>query len=174
MARSSASGRPTISVREEFARIGGRPLGLAFDRDENMIVCIAGMGVYGVQAGSAPSSKLPIETNRTWTRLKDDSRLYLADDLDIAPDGKIYFSEATTRYELADWALDGFEGRGNGRLICHDPNDRSDPDDPEESHVSERRLRFARWQSVLVGEHLAVQDLSLLDCHARRPGPASC
>ena len=39
----------------------------------------------------------------------------------MATDGKIYFSEATTRYELADWALDGFEGRGNGRLICHDP-----------------------------------------------------
>ena len=49
-------------------------------------------------------------TNRTRTRLKDDLRLYLADDLDIAPDGKIYFSEATTRYELADWALDGLKG----------------------------------------------------------------
>ena len=111
---------PDYLVREEFARIGGRPLGLAFDRDENLIVCVAGMGLYGVKPDRTVF-KVTDRTNRTRTRLKDDSRLYLADDLDIAPDGKIYFSEATTRYELTDWALDGFEGRGNGRLICHDP-----------------------------------------------------
>lgn len=111
---------PDYSVREAFARIGGRPLGLAFDRDENLLVCIAGMGVYGVKPDRTVF-KVTDRTNRTLTRLKDDSRLYLADDLDVAPDGKIYFSEATTRYELTDWALDGFEGRGNGRLICHDP-----------------------------------------------------
>lgn len=111
---------PDYTEREEFARIGGRPLGLAFDRDENLIVCVAGMGVYGVRPDRTVF-KVTDRTSRTRTRLKDDSRLYLADDLDIAPDGKIYFSEATTRYELTDWALDGFEGRGNGRLVCHDP-----------------------------------------------------
>lgn len=111
---------PDYTVREEFARIGGRPLGMAFDRDQNLLVCIAGMGVYGVKPDRT-IFKVTDRTTRTRTRLKDDSRLYLADDLDVAPDGKIYFSEATTRYELADWALDGFEGRGNGRLICHDP-----------------------------------------------------
>ncbi|MCA6100788.1 ABC transporter permease [Bradyrhizobium australafricanum] len=111
---------PDYTVREEFARIGGRPLGLAFDRDQNLLVCIAGMGVYGVKPDRSVF-KVTDRTTRTRTRLKDDSRLYLADDLDVAPDGKIYFSEASTRYELTDWALDGFEGRGNGRLICHDP-----------------------------------------------------
>ena len=111
---------PDYRQREEFARIGGRPLGLALDRDENIIVCVAGMGVYGVKPDRTVF-KVTDETERTWYRPKDDSRLWLADDLDIAPDGKIYFSDATTRYDLSDWALDGFEGRGNGRLICHDP-----------------------------------------------------
>ncbi|MDE3175839.1 MAG: SMP-30/gluconolactonase/LRE family protein [Pseudomonadota bacterium] len=111
---------PDYKVREEFARIGGRPLGLAFDRDQNLLVCVAGMGVYGVKPDRT-AFKVTDRTTRTRTRLKDDSRLYLADDLDVAPDGRIYFSEASTRYELTDWALDGFEGRGNGRLICHDP-----------------------------------------------------
>jgi ribose transport system permease protein len=111
---------PDYTSREEFARIGGRPLGLAFDRDQNLLACVAGMGVYGVRPDRT-IFKVTDRTTRTRTRLKDDSRLYLADDLDVAPDGKIYFSEASTRYELADWALDGFEGRGNGRLICHDP-----------------------------------------------------
>ncbi len=110
---------PDYNEREEFARIGGRPLGLSLDRDENVICCIAGMGVYGVRPDKTVF-KVTDQTTRTWNRLKDDSRLYLADDLDITPDGKIYFSEATTRYDLVDWALDGFEGRGNGRLVCHD------------------------------------------------------
>jgi ribose transport system permease protein len=111
---------PNYEVREEFARIGGRPLGMALDRDKNILVCVAGMGVYGVKPDRTVF-KVTDETNRTWYRFKDDSRLWLADDLDVAPDGKIYFSDATTRYDLSDWALDGFEGRGNGRIVCHDP-----------------------------------------------------
>jgi ribose transport system permease protein len=111
---------PDYETREEFARIGGRPLGLAFDRDENLVVCVAGMGLYGVRPDRTVF-RITDETKRTWYRLKDDSRLLLADDLDIAADGKIYFSDASTRYDLTDWALDGFEGRGNGRLLCYDP-----------------------------------------------------
>ncbi len=111
---------PKYELREEFSRIGGRPLGLALDRDENLIVCVAGMGVYGVRPDRTVF-KVTDQTRRTWYRPKDDSRLWLADDLDITADGKIYFSDATTRYDLTDWALDGFEGRGNGRLMCHDP-----------------------------------------------------
>ena len=52
----------------------------------------------------------------------DDCRLNLADDLDIAPDGRIYFSEATIRYEImSTWPMDALESRGNGRIICYDP-----------------------------------------------------
>ena len=111
---------PDYRVGEEFARIGGRPLGLAMDRNENIIVCVSGMGVYGIRPDRTVF-KVTDETNRTRFRLKDDSRLLMADDLDIAPDGKIYFSDPSTRYPLEEWALDGFEGRGNGRVICHDP-----------------------------------------------------
>ena len=45
----------------------------------------------------------------------------LADDLDIAPDGKVYFSEATIRYGFEEWVVDALEGRGNGRIIRYDP-----------------------------------------------------
>jgi ribose transport system permease protein len=110
--------------REVFARIGGMPLGLAFDKQRNLVVCVGGMGLYAVTpAGEV--EKLTDETNRTWSRLKDDSRLRLADDLDIAPDGKIYFSEATIRFEADQWILDGIEGRPNGRVICYDPATRT-------------------------------------------------
>ncbi len=78
---------PNLSVCEPFARIGGRPLGMAFDRDENLIVCVAGMGLYGVRP-DGEVYKLTDETPRSRWKLKDNSRLSLADDLDIGPDGK--------------------------------------------------------------------------------------
>jgi ribose transport system permease protein len=113
------SGR-NFENREVFAHIGGRPLGMQFDRDENLIVCVAGMGVYGIKP-SGEVFKVTDETNRTWYKLNDDSRLRMADDLDIAPDGKIYFSDCTTRYEMTTNTLDILESRPNGRMVCYDP-----------------------------------------------------
>ena len=100
--------------------IGGAPLGMAFDKDDNLHVCVGGMGVYRI----TPDRKVELvtdETNRSIYSVNDDSRMRLADDLDIAPDGKIWFSEATVRYEIHDWPIDALEARGNGRIICHDP-----------------------------------------------------
>ena len=33
---------------EVFAHIGGQPLGMAFDRSDNLYVCIGGMGLYRI------------------------------------------------------------------------------------------------------------------------------
>ncbi|ANH07526.1 SMP-30/gluconolactonase/LRE family protein [Shinella sp. HZN7] len=111
---------PDYVRSEVFARIGGHPLGLAFAENGDLLACVGGMGVYRVNPEGAVSC-VTDETNRSWFSVIDDSRLRLPDDLDIAPDGRIFFSEATIRYEMADWILDALEGRGNGRLICHDP-----------------------------------------------------
>ena len=111
---------PNFEKREVFAHIGGRPYGMQLDKDENLIVCVGGMGVYGVKP-SGEVFKVTDETSRTWTKLNDDSRVRMADDLDIAPDGKIYFSDCTTRYEAATYPLEVVEGRPNGRVLCHDP-----------------------------------------------------
>jgi ribose transport system permease protein len=115
---------PDYKRWEIFAHIGGHPLGMAFDAAENLNVCIGGMGLYQVSPDRTVR-KLTDETNRTVLSVIDDSRLKLADDLDIAPDGRIFFSEATIRYDMHDWATDALESRGNGRLICFDPRDRS-------------------------------------------------
>ena len=106
--------------REVYAHVGGRPLGMAFDRDGNLVVCIAGMGLYRVDK-HRNVHKMTAETNRSAFSIIDDSRMRLADDLDIAPDGKVYFSEATIRYGFEEWVVDALEGRGNGRIIRHDP-----------------------------------------------------
>ena len=78
------------------------------------------MGLYAVSPDRTVT-KLTDETNRSWFSVIDDSRLRLADDLDIAPDGRVYFSEATVRYEQEEWATDALESRGNGRIVCYDP-----------------------------------------------------
>src|SRR5580692_1711774 len=109
-----------FETREVFAHIGGRPYGMQLDKDENLIVCVGGMGVYGVKPGGEVF-KVTDETGRTWTKLNDDSRVRMADDLDIAPDGKIYFSDCTTRYEASNYPLEIVEGRPNGRVLCYDP-----------------------------------------------------
>jgi ribose transport system permease protein len=111
---------PDHVKREVYAHVGGRPLGMAFDKAGDLVVCIAGMGLYSVDA-QRKVRKLTAETNRSPFSIIDDSRMRLADDLDIAPDGRIYFSEATIRYGFEEWVVDSLEGRGNGRIIRYDP-----------------------------------------------------
>ena len=111
---------PDYKRMEVYARIGGQPLGMAFDAGGTLFVCVGGMGLYRVNSDRSVE-KVTDETNRSLFSVVDDSRLRLADDLDIAPDGRIFFSEATIRYEMHEWPTDSLEGRGNGRIICYDP-----------------------------------------------------
>jgi len=110
---------PDYTRYETLAHIGGAPLGMAFDRDGRLNVCVAGMGLYQVEMNGTVH-RLTAETNRSLFSIVDDSNMKLADDLDIAPDGSIYFSEATTRFEMHDWYADALESRGNGRIIRYD------------------------------------------------------
>ncbi|WP_334174775.1 SMP-30/gluconolactonase/LRE family protein [Pseudoxanthobacter sp.] len=111
---------PDYTRSEVFVHLGGFPLGLAFDASDNLHACVAGMGLYMV----TPEREircLSDETNRSLFSIIDDSRIRMADDLDIAADGRVFFSEATIRYGVSDWAVDALEARGNGRIIVHDP-----------------------------------------------------
>jgi ribose transport system permease protein len=142
---------PDYKKLELFAHIGGQPLGLAFDREENLFVCVGGMGLYRV-APDGTVSRATDETNRSTFSVTDDSRLRLADDLDIAPDGRVFFSEATVRYEMHQWPVDSLESRGNGRIICYDPRTNS-------THTVVRNLKFSNGvclsydgQSILFAE----------------------
>lgn len=114
---------PDYKRMEIYAHIGGQPLGLSFDAQRTLYVCVGGMGLYRVTTDRVVE-KVTDETTRSLFSIIDDSRLKLADDLDMAPDGRIFFSEATLRYEMHEWPTDALEGRGNGRIICYDPRTR--------------------------------------------------
>jgi ribose transport system permease protein len=53
--------------------------------------------------------------------VRDDSRIRVPTDVDIAPDGTIFFGEGSVRYDHHNWLRDALEGRGNGALMALDP-----------------------------------------------------
>jgi ribose transport system permease protein len=115
---------PDYTRSEVFAHVGGFPLGLAFDAKGNLISCVGAMGLYQISPDRVVT-KLSAETARSLTSIVDDARLRDPNDLDIAPDGKIYFTDSTKRYDAHDWTLDSIENRATGRLLVYDPKDGS-------------------------------------------------
>jgi ribose transport system permease protein len=111
---------PDYAQVSVLAKIGGRPLGLAFDREGRIVACVAGMGLVRVTLDGAVEL-LTDQTERSLFSVQDDTTIRMADDLDIAPDGTIYFTDATKRYDIENWGLDLLEGRPNGRLISYNP-----------------------------------------------------
>lgn len=97
---------------EVFSRTYGRPLGLAFDQNGNLIVADADKGLLSV----APDGKITVLSNQS-----DGVPFRCTNDLDIAADGTIYFSDASYKYSLKELRADVFEHRPNGRLLAFDP-----------------------------------------------------
>ncbi len=99
--------------QETFATIeGGRPLGLHFDAGGNLIVADAWKGLLSIN----PVGEITVLTTGHGGR-----SFAFTDDLDIAADGKIYFSDASDTYNQPDYLYDLFEARGHGRLMVYDP-----------------------------------------------------
>jgi len=98
---------------EVIANTGGRPLGLQFDAGGNLIIAD---GVKGLLSLS-PEGDLTLLTDSM-----DGAKMLFVDDLDIASDGKIWFSDASTRFGIHDNLLDVMESRKTGRLLSFDPS----------------------------------------------------
>ncbi len=100
------------SVAEVWTRTEGRPLGLAWDARGHLIVCDAQKGLLSV----APDGAVTVlSTEAAGVPMR------FTDDADVASDGRIYFSDASSRWGYGDHVPDLLEGRGNGRLLRYDP-----------------------------------------------------
>jgi sugar lactone lactonase YvrE len=97
---------------EVFADTEGRPLGMDFDAMANLIVADAVKGLLSIdqqghitvlatEAGGVP--------------------LGFADDVDVASDGRIYFSDASSQWGVDEYLYDLLEAKPYGRLLRHDP-----------------------------------------------------
>lgn len=97
---------------EVFAETGGRPLGMQFDAQGNLIVADSWKGLLSI----TPEGKINVLSTAA-----DGLPFAFTDDLDIARDGTIYFSDASHRYSQPDYLFDLLEARPNGRLLKYDP-----------------------------------------------------
>jgi len=97
---------------EVFANTHGRPLGLAFDPNGNLIVADAIKGLLSI----ARDGSLTVLTTAA-----DGVPFGCTNDLDVAADGTIYFTDASSKFPLTNFTADLLEHRGNGRLFSYDP-----------------------------------------------------
>jgi len=115
-----------------FADTKGRPLGLIFNPAGNLIVADAIKGLLSIN----PSGH--IETLST----EADGRKYgCLNDLDVASDGTIYFTEASNKFPMSEFTSDLLEHQPNGRLLAFDPRTR-------QTHTILNELYFANGVAI--------------------------
>jgi sugar lactone lactonase YvrE len=95
-----------------FANTQGRPLGLVFDRAGNLIVTDAIKGLLSV----SPGGEVKVLATES-----DGVKFGCLNDLDVAADGTIYFTEASYKYPMSQFSSDILEHQPNGRLMAFDP-----------------------------------------------------
>jgi sugar lactone lactonase YvrE len=97
---------------EDFSNTNGRPLGLAFDASGNLIVADAIKGLLSIGRDGSVT---------VLTTASDGVPLGCTNDLDIATDGTIYFTDASSKFPLTNFTADILEHGPNGRFLAYDP-----------------------------------------------------
>jgi len=97
---------------EIFAETNGRPLGMQFDRNGNLIVCDSYKGLLSIN----PRGKITVLSASA-----DGIPFKLTDALDIANDGTIYFTDASSKYAQNEYLYDLLEARAHGRFLAYNP-----------------------------------------------------
>jgi sugar lactone lactonase YvrE len=117
---------------EVFANTGGRPLGMKFDSDGNLILADANKGLLSIsQDGSIT----------VLTTQADGVPFRCTNDLDIAANGTIYFTDASSKFPLSNYKGDLLEHQPNGRLLAYEPTTKT-------TRVVLRDLRFANGVAI--------------------------
>jgi len=118
---------PDGSAQEVFANTGGRVLGFDFDAAGNLIAADAVKGLLAI----APDKKISVLTDKV--NIQVDGKtvadpIRYADAVVVAKNGKMYFSDASTRFAPASWGgtfeasvLDILEQASTGRVLEFDP-----------------------------------------------------
>ncbi len=110
---------PDGGNQQVFANTGGRVLGFAFDSQGRTI---AGDAVKGLLAITV-DGQISVLTDH----VSPDDPIHYADGVIVAPDGIVYFTDASTRFSPAEWGgtleasvLDIMEQSATGRVLAYD------------------------------------------------------
>lgn len=102
---------PDGSSPQVFADTGGRPLGLDFDVDGNLVVADAAKGLLSIDS-EGTVSVLCTEA--------DETRLGFTDDVDVDSNNVAWFSDASVKWDHHHVMNEALESRPNGRLLKYD------------------------------------------------------
>ncbi len=91
---------------------GGRPLGMDFDSNGNLIVADAYQGIISV----APNGKITKLTQGI-----EGVKFGFPDDLEVAPNGIIYFTDASSKFPFRSYKDDILEHGANGAFYSYNP-----------------------------------------------------
>jgi sugar lactone lactonase YvrE len=115
--------QPDGTQQEVFVQTGGRVLGFDFDARGHLIAADAVKGLLSI----APDKTIKLLTNEVNLAGKPDPIRY-ADAVVVAQNGKMYLSDASTRFAPNDWGgtfeasvLDILEQASTGRILEFDP-----------------------------------------------------
>jgi sugar lactone lactonase YvrE len=110
---------PDGSEQEVFVNTGGRVLGFDFDTSGDLIAADVDKGLLSI----GPDKKITLLTDKV-----NGDPISYADAVVVAKSGKIYFSDASTRFAPKDWGgvfessiLDILEQSSTGRVLEYDP-----------------------------------------------------
>jgi len=95
-----------------WVNTGGRPLGMKFNNDNDLIVCDGYRGLLSI----SKTGEISVLTDHV-----EGNPINFANGLDIAEDGKIYFTEASSKWDRGDYLHDLLETKPYGRLLMYDP-----------------------------------------------------
>jgi len=95
-----------------FVNTQGRPLGLGFDPAGNLIVADAIKGLLAIDKSG---------TIKVLATEVDGAKFGCLNDLDVGVDGTIYFTEASRKFPMSQFANDILEHQPNGRFLAYDP-----------------------------------------------------
>ena len=111
---------PDGGAQEVFANTGGRVLGFAFDAEGRMIAADAMKGLLAI----TPDAHVTLLTDR----VSADDPIRYANSIVVAPDGTIYFTDASGRFAPSEYGgtlqasvLDILEQAATGRVLAYDP-----------------------------------------------------
>ena len=103
---------------QSWVNTGGRPLGIEFDQQGNLLVADAFKGLLSI----SPKGEIT-----TLVKSVDGIDINYADDVDVASNGNIYFSDASSKFHAKEFGtygaslLDINEHGGHGRIIEYNP-----------------------------------------------------
>jgi sugar lactone lactonase YvrE len=103
---------------QPWVNTGGRPLGIEFDQRGNLLVADAFKGLLSISANGDIT---------TLVESVEGIDINYADDVDVASNGKVYFSDASSKFHAKEYGtygaslLDINEHGGHGRIIEYNP-----------------------------------------------------